>query len=262
MNDTAGPRWLTPDWPVPTSVRAMSTLRGGGMSVAPYDSLNLGDHVDDAAAAVAENRRSLRAVAGLPAEPAWLRQVHGICVQDLDSGDPQSASSAPSEATRLFGPADGAVTRQAGKICAILTADCLPVLLAAQAGDRVGAAHAGWRGLAAGVIEATVDALGAAPRELLAWLGPAIGPGHFEIGPEVREALLRADPAADGAVVPNSRGRFMADLYALARSRLARLGIERVYGGAECTYTDRDRYFSHRRDGRTGRQATLIWLEP
>jgi len=163
-------------------------------------------------------------------------------------------------------PADAAVTAQPGRVCAILTADCLPVLLAVasgavHSGARVGAAHAGWRGLAAGVIEATVSALGASPGDLLAWLGPAIGPRHFEIGAEVREALLRGDPGAEGAFEPNPNGRFMADLYTLVRRRLARLGVERIYGGGACTYTERDKYFSHRRDGQTGRQATLIWLE-
>jgi YfiH family protein len=248
-SERSAPRWLTPDWPAPACVHALSTLRRGGVSEPPYASLNLGDHVEDVAAAVAENRRVLRAAARLPVEPAWLAQVHGICVRDLDSPEP-------------IGPADAAVTRQPGRVCAILTADCLPVLLAAESGDRVGAAHAGWRGLAAGVIEATLRSLGTPPRELLAWLGPAIGPRHFEIGDEVRDRLLHGDPAAESAFLRNSRGRFMADIYTLARSRLIRLGVEKIYGGGECTYADRDKYFSHRRDGRTGRQATLIWLEP
>jgi YfiH family protein len=252
------PDWLTPDWPAPTAVRALSTLRTGGASVPPFASLNLGGHVGDDATAVEGNRRALLAAAGLPAEPAWLEQVHGICVTDLDSPGPT-------------GPSDAAVTRQPGRVCAILTADCLPVLLTGAAGDRVGASHAGWRGLAGGVIEATVSALGGPPEELLAWLGPAIGPRHFEVGAEVREEFLRrvgagdtpaADAAADeAAFLPNARGRYMADLYALARGRLLRLGVERIYGGGECTYTDDARYFSHRREGRTGRQATLIWLE-
>ena len=245
-------RWLTPDWPAPATVRALSTLRTGGASGSPYASLNLGGHVGDDATAVEGNRRALRNAAGLPAEPAWLEQVHGTHVMDLDSPVPSS-------------PSDAAVTRQPGRVCTILTADCLPVLLAGDAGDRVGAAHAGWRGLAAGVIEATVAALGAPPRQLLAWLGPAIGPRQFEVGAEVREEFLSragtGDTAADeAAFVPNARGRYMADLYALARGRLLRLGVERIYGGGECTYTDEARYFSHRRDGRTGRQATLIWL--
>jgi polyphenol oxidase len=253
--------WLTPDWPAPATVRALSTLRSGGVSGPPYASLNLGSHVGDDARAVAGNRRALRDAARLPAEPVWLEQVHGTHVMDLDSQIPAGSTGAASPA-----PADAAVTRQPGRVCAILTADCLPVLLASDAGDRVGAAHAGWRGLAAGVIEATVAALGAPPRQLLAWLGPAIGPRHFEVGAEVREEFLRraaaGDTAADDAAfVPNARGRYTADLYALTRHRLRRLGVERIYGGGECTYADDARYFSHRRDGRSGRQATLIWLE-
>jgi YfiH family protein len=196
---------------------------------------------------VAENRRRLTTAAALPAEPVWLAQVHGTTVADLDR---VGASE----------PADAAFTRRRGQVCAILTADCLPVLLAAESGDLVGAAHAGWRGLAAGVIEATVSAMAASPQSLLAWLGPAIGPAHFEVGPEVREALLKEDSGAAGAFVENTRGRFMADLAALVRRRLEALGVSRIYGGDECTYAAAERYFSHRRDGVTGRQATLIWL--
>lgn len=159
-------------------------------------------------------------------------------------------------------PADAAFTRQPGRVCAILTADCLPIVLAADSGDLVAAAHAGWRGLAGGVIEATVRALGVAPERLLAWLGPAIGPRHFEVGAEVREALLQGDSGAQDAFLPNPRGRFMADLAALARRRLASLGVGRIYGAGHCTFADGERYFSHRRDGVTGRQATLIWLQP
>jgi purine-nucleoside/S-methyl-5'-thioadenosine phosphorylase / adenosine deaminase len=245
-------QWITPDWPAPPSVRALSTRRRGGMSAHPYDSLNLGAHVGDVPADVAENRRRLREAAGLPAEPAWLNQVHGTEVAELDR----------LEAMVAGGPsADAAITRRPGRICAILTADCLPVLFASETGDAVGVAHAGWRGLAAGVLEATVAALRIDPRCLLAWLGPAISAAHFEVGPEVREALLRGDPGAEAAFAANPRGRFMADLPALARSRLTRLGVERIYGGGECTFAQADQYFSHRRDGRTGRQATLIWLE-
>jgi YfiH family protein len=196
---------------------------------------------------VAENRRRLVAAAGLPAEPVWLAQVHGTTVADLDAGGASRA-------------ADAAFTRRHGRVCAILTADCLPVLLASESGDLVGAAHAGWRGLAAGVIEATVTAMAAPPQSLLAWLGPAIGPAHFEVGPEVREALLTRDSGAAGAFVANYRGRFMADLAALVRRRLEGLGVSRIWGAGECTYAAGERYFSHRRDGATGRQATLIWL--
>ena len=230
-------------------VRALSTQRSGGVSAAPYASLNLGDHVGDLPEAVAENRRRLQVAARLSGEPLWLAQVHGNQVADLDA----AGSAIPD--------ADGAHTRRPGRICAILSADCLPVLFAAESGAAVAATHAGWRGLAGGVIEATVRALALDPRTLLAWLGPAIGPRYFEIGPEVRDELLRDDGGAEGAFTVNARGRFMADLEALARRRLARLGIERIYGGGECTHSYPDRYFSHRRDGRTGRQATLIWLE-
>jgi polyphenol oxidase len=244
--------WLTPDWPAPPAVGALSTLRVGGSSVAPYASLNLGTHVADAPATVALNRQRLRSAAQLPDEPWWLAQVHGTRVANLDA----HGLDAPGAAV----PADAAVTRRRGRVCAILTADCLPLLFASDSGDVVAAAHAGWRGLAGGVIEATVQALAAAPQALLVWLGPAIGPRHFEIGAEVRNELLKGDPGAEAAFEANARGRFMADLAALARRRLNRLGIERIYGGGECTYTDSDRYFSHRRDGTTGRQATLIWL--
>ena len=211
----------------------------------------MGDHVGDDPAAVAENRRRLKVAAGLPSEPCWLTQVHGISVADLDSpGAPGAAITA-----------DAAIARGPARVCAILTADCLPVLLASDSGDTVAAAHAGWRGLAAGVIEATVHAMAVPPGTLLAWLGPAIGPEHFEVGTEVRDAFLAGDPKAAEAFAPNARGRFMADLSALARRRLQRLGVSRFYGGGECTFAQADRYYSHRRDGLTGRQATLIWRE-
>jgi YfiH family protein len=288
FGDPVSPSWTLPQWPAPGGVRAIVTLRGGGVSVAPYASFNLGDHVGDVAAAVAENRRRLAAAAGLPAEPVWLRQVHGIQVADLDamprvgaSADVDAAADAvPAEArteARIgasgdvdaagpnaaggWGPADAAFTRRPGRVCAILTADCLPILLASESEEGVAAAHAGWRGLAAGVIEATVRAFGVRPETLLAWLGPAIGPRHFEVGAEVREALLQGDRGGEAAFIANARGRFMADLGMLARRRLAALGVTRVYGGGECTYADPDRYFSHRRDGVTGRQAALIWLD-
>ncbi|GAC1667968.1 MAG: purine nucleoside phosphorylase YfiH [Steroidobacteraceae bacterium] len=243
------PAWIVPEWPVPSSVRALSTMRGGGASAAPYGSLNLGSHVGDADEAVAENRRRLAAAARLPAQPLWLRQVHGTTVVDLDASDPTS-------------PADACFSRQPGRVCAILTADCLPILLATESGDLIAAAHAGWRGLAGGVIEALVAALPAPPGKLMAWLGPAIGPQHFEVGPEVCAALLALDPGAEAAFAPNARGRFMADLGTLARRRLAAAGIARTYGGGHCTFAEKERYFSHRRDGVTGRQATLLWLQP
>jgi polyphenol oxidase len=258
------PAWITPQWPAPAGVRVVSTLRTGGVSAAPYGSLNLGDHVGDTAALVVENRRRLVAAAGLPAEPVWLSQVHGTGVLDLDArpaggaGVKAGAHCAPGG----MGPADAAFTRRRGRVCAILTADCLPVVLAAESGDLVAAAHAGWRGLAGGVIEATVRALRVRPESLLAWLGPAIGRGHFEVGAEVRDAILAGDSGAASAFVPNARGRFMADLSLLVRRRLEALGVSRLHGGDECTFADEERFFSHRRDGVTGRQATLIWLDP
>jgi YfiH family protein len=261
--------WVEPDWPAPGGVRALSTWRNGGASTAPYASLNLGDHVGDAAASVAENRQRLALAAGLPSQPVWLRQVHGTTVVELDAIDDGATgikAAGPDAAAGVVaaagvGAADAAFTRRRGQVCAILTADCLPILLAADSGEVIAAAHAGWRGLAGGVIEATVQALAVPPAPLMAWLGPAIGPQHFEVGAEVREALLKGDLGAEAAFAANARGRYMADLGALARRRLAALGVGRIYGGGRCTYAEADRYFSHRRDGMTGRQATLIWLE-
>jgi len=247
--------WVLPNWQAPAGVRALSSRRAGGISSGVYASLNLGDHVGDLASAVAENRRRLRAAAGLPTEPVWLRQVHGTAVADLDRAEPVGAMGLPA------GGQDAAVTRRSGRVCAILTADCLPVLLAAADGSAVAAAHAGWRGLAAGVLPATIRALGVAPEKLLAWIGPAIGPRHFEVGAEVREALLVLDPGGVDSFTPNARGRFLADLPGLARRQLAALGVGSICGADECTYGHPERYFSHRRDGTCGRQATLIWLE-
>jgi hypothetical protein len=237
--------WLEADWPVPPGVSVISTYRTEGVSAGIYTSLNLGDHVGDSAADVLENRRRLVAAARLPAEPLWLKQVHGVEVRDADRPMP--------------GPADASVSRERGRVLAILTADCLPIMLSSDTGEVVGAVHAGWRGLSAGVIERTIDAMGLPGGRLKAWLGPAIGPQHFEVGAEVREAFLAADPEASTAFRLNERGRFMADLYALAKGRLRRAGVHRIFGGGLCTYAEPQRFFSHRRDGTTGRQATLIW---
>jgi len=238
--------WLVPDWPAPAWVRACVTTREGGVSSTPFDGLNLGDHVGDESAAVTENRQRLQATLGC--EPAWLRQVHGTTVV---AADPASVAEA-----------DASWTARAGVACAILSADCLPVLFCDRAGTRVAAAHAGWRGLAGGVLESTLDALAVAPEELLVWLGPAIGPAAFEVGPEVREAFLEHHPqAATAFVASHNSGRFMADLYRLARIRLAVRGLEAVYGGGLCTYRD-PRFYSYRRSPRTGRFASLVWLAP
>ena len=238
---------IEPRWPVPARVHAAFTLRTGGVSAAPFDSLNLGAHVGDAPEAVEENRRRLRQRLRLPAEPVWLQQVHGVLVADLDG------EKAP-------GVADAAVTRREGRVCVIQVADCIPVLLAARDGSAVAAAHAGWRGLAAGVLEATVRSLQVSGKELCAWLGPGVGVRHFEVGEEVRSAFVDGDPRAASAFAPNSRGRWQCDLAALARSRLSNLGIREISGGDCCTYADAGRFFSYRREGRCGRMAALIWL--
>lgn len=245
----AHPQLLAPEWPAPPRVRAAFTLRSGGVSRPPFDSLNVGAHVGDEPAAVAENRRRVRAALALPAEPGWLEQVHGVRVADLDTARGAAA------------PADAALTRSTGRVCAVQVADCLPVLLAARDGSAVAVAHAGWRGLAAGVLEATVAALGGAAGELVAWLGPAISQRHFEVGEEVRAAFLASDPDAGGAFMANARGHWQCDLAALARRRLGALGVTAVSGGTWCTHADPARFFSFRRDGRCGRMAALVWLE-
>jgi YfiH family protein len=243
-------RVLTPQWPAPAGVHAAFTLRAGGISQAPFDSLNLGAHVGDAARAVGENRRRLCEQLRLPGQPAWVEQVHGTAVADLDASDVAASGAV----------ADVALTRRPGTVCAVQMADCLPVLLAARDGRAVAAAHAGWRGLAAGVLEAAVAALAVAPGELMAWLGPCIGPLHFEVGEEVRSAFLAKDSGAGGAFAASPRGRWLCDLASLARRRLERLGVAAVFGAGACTYTDRARFFSYRRDGQCGRMAALIWL--
>jgi YfiH family protein len=259
------PALLRPEWPAPVAVRTAFTLRAGGVSAGRYASLNLGDHVGDAPRAVAENRRRLAAALRLPAEPLWLAQVHGTTVLAADdwvaAGEP-GATGQGATGHGVAPQADGAVTRRAGCVLAVLVADCLPLLLARRDGGAVAVAHAGWRGLAAGVIEATVAALGAPGEELLAWLGPAIGPAHFEVGEEVREAFCQHDPQAAHALVRNARGRWQCDLPLLARQRLAALGVRGVYGEGRCTYGEPDAFYSYRRDGATGRMAALIWLAP
>lgn len=241
------PQWMTPDWPAPARVKAAATLRTGGVSTGAYASLNLGSHVGDDAAAVAENRRLLKAALQLPAEPVWLNQVHGTNVVVANS------QVAPPTA-------DASVALSAGQVCVVLTADCLPVLFCDRQGTRVAAAHAGWRGLAGGVLEATIRALDVPPAQLLAWLGPAIEPEAFEVGPEVREQFISLNAANAAAFQNNARARWQADLYQLARNELARLGVCDVFGGGLRCYADAERFFSYRRDSRTGRMATLVWL--
>ena len=246
--------YLWPQWPAVTGVRAAFTLRAGGVSRAAYDSFNLGAHVGDAPLAVAQNRRVLRQQLSLPREPVWLEQVHGIDIVDADRSEPQlQPQPQPPRG-------DGAITRQRGPVLAVLVADCLPVLFAACDGSAVAVAHAGWRGLAAGVLEAAVAAMaGCGP--LQAWLGPAIGPAHFEVGEEVRAAFVARDREDAAAFVANARGRWQCTLQALARARLRALGIDSLHGEPSCTYADPQRFYSYRRDGITGRMAALIWLQ-
>ena len=240
------------EWRLPSGVRAAFTTRLGGVSSAPWDSFNVATHVGDAAKDVTANRAQLATQLGLPSEPGWLNQVHGTAVADLDS-HPSGVITA-----------DAAVARTDGRVCVVMVADCLPVLFASQDGRRIAAAHAGWRGLAAGVLEQTVAAMGVRGDVLTAWLGPAISKEHFEVGEEVRAAFVDADRGAADAFVRNAGGRWQADLVGLARRRLAALGVTNVSGGQWCTFADRERFYSHRRDGhlhegKGGRMAALIW---
>jgi purine-nucleoside/S-methyl-5'-thioadenosine phosphorylase / adenosine deaminase len=239
--------WIEPDWPAPPNVRAVSTLRTGGVSTRPYASLNLGAHVGDDLAAVERNRALLCKAIGLATQPLWLSQVHGTDVVDV-----VSQAMAPT--------ADGAFALRSGRACTILTADCLPVLFCDRDGSRVAAAHAGWRGLVGGVLSRTIDALAIPASRLIAWLGPAIEQDAFEVGVEVRNQFIARDAGHAAAFVANERGRWQADLYGLAQRELERSGVSGIYGGGERCYEDAARFFSYRRDGRTGRMATLIWL--
>lgn len=238
--------FVKPDWPAPAHIRACTTTRAGGVSLPPYDELNLGLHVHDEPEVVRENRALLTAL--LPEEPIWLEQVHGTKVLDLDHPD-----FIPEEADAVF-------SRSPGKVCCVMTADCLPVLLTDRQGTVVGAAHAGWRGLLEGVIEKTVKAMSAPPDQVLAWLGPAIGPQAFEVGTDVREAFVAEDRLSDAAFSKLHQGKYYADIYRLARRRLERVGVTAIYGGDLCTFHDEDRFFSFRREKKTGRMASLIWI--
>jgi YfiH family protein len=253
----ADPRWIRPDWPVSGRVRALVTTRAGGVSTGPWGAppsgtggMNLGFLAGDAPDAVRENRARLRAV--LPSEPHWLKQVHGPIVVRADD------VSAPPEA-------DAAFTMTPGVVVAVMVADCMPVLLADVDGRCVGAAHAGWRGVASGVIQETVRAmraaLGAGEAELVAWLGPAIGPAHFEVGPEVLEGMAGSLPRAAEAFRPRG-AKYLADLFALGGQALRDVGVTRIHGGTECTYSDPERFYSFRRDRVTGRHAALVWIDP
>jgi polyphenol oxidase len=240
--------WIQPDWPAPARVRAFVTTRAGGMSAGEYASMNLGAHSGDDPEKVARNRLIVRE--HLPSMPRWMTQVHGTAVADLDR---LGADDVPT--------ADAAVMRKAGTVGVVLTADCMPLFLCDRRGERAGVAHAGWRGMAAGVIENAVSALGAAPADVIAWMGPAIGPAAFEVGPEVRAAFVAADPRAAAAFAPHGSVRFLADLYGLARLRLERAGVHAVFGGGFCTFREPDRFFSYRREQKSGRMGAFIWVE-
>ena len=249
-------QWIRPEWPAPANVSALITTRAGGVSRGPYGvpphdrgGMNVGLGSGDDRADVMTNRALLRAV--LPSEPCWMHQVHGAAVIDAE------------RIGGAVGSADASFTDAANIVCAVSIADCMPVLLADTSGRCVGVAHAGWRGLASGVIQATVSAIrqriGNGDAEMVAYLGPAIGPRHFEVGPEVLEAMRVQLPDAESAFVPHAEGRYLADLFALGRQALARADVARIYGGHDCTFSDPARFYSFRRDRTTGRHAALIW---
>ncbi len=238
------PDWIVPNWPAPANVKALITTRAGGVSQGPFFTLNLGLRTGDDPQAAAANRARLRAV--LPQEPKWLHQVHGSRAVEADD-------------LREVPEADASVARCPGTVCAVLVADCIPVLLADRRGTTIAIAHAGWRGLASGVIENTIARLALPPETLIAYLGPGIGPRAFEVGMDVRQAFLALDAQADLAFVPHAHGKWLADLFQLARRKLLLAGVRDVFGGGLCSYSDVSRFFSYRRDRVTGRMAALIW---
>lgn len=242
-------QFIPAHWPAPKNVRALTTTRTGGVSSGVYESLNVGDHVGDVPENVRTNRRLVREALKLPGEPVWLKQVHGVHVVDAAK-------------TAVGTSADGAYTDKPGMVCAIMTADCLPIFLCDKSGTKVALLHAGWRGLAAGVIEAGVRAMGVPRDHVLAHLGPAIGPGSYEVGDDVRLAFEERDPRAALAFLPRGGGHWLADMYELARQRLRATGVQDITADEErCTVRERDTFFSHRRDGVCGRMVSLIWME-
>ncbi|QFH51053.1 purine nucleoside phosphorylase YfiH [Leclercia adecarboxylata] len=238
---------IVPQWPAAAGVAACSSTRIGGVSEGAWESLNLGAHCGDDLNHVEENRQRMFAAGQLPSKPVWLEQVHGTAVLRL-TGEPYASKRA-----------DASYSNTPGTVCAVMTADCLPVLFCNRAGTEVAAAHAGWRGLCAGVLEETVACFADSADNILAWLGPAIGPQAFEVGSDVREAFMAHDPQAESAFRPVGE-KYMADIYQLARQRLTHLGISQIYGGDRCTFTEKGDFFSYRRDKTTGRMASFIWL--
>ncbi|MDD1783006.1 peptidoglycan editing factor PgeF [Enterovibrio sp. ZSDZ35] len=239
--------WIQPDWPAPANVKAVSTTREGGVSMPPFDSLNLGNHVGDNPEHVAQNRSVLADMMNMPSQPAWLNQIHGTEVMTLPLS---SASGVPD--------ADASFTAVPDHACVVMTADCLPVLFCNEEGTQVAAAHAGWRGLVNGVLEQTLAKFDGKSK-VMAWMGPAIGAQAFEVGDEVREQFIATNPDAHFAFQPHN-DRWLADIYLLARQRLAMAGVTKVYGGEYCTVSDPQRFFSYRRENCTGRQASCIWI--
>lgn len=238
--------WITPDWPAPNNVHAATTLRTGGVSVGAFNSLNVALHVGDNVDWVLQNRAIVKNMLDLPDDPAWLEQIHSAQVVDAAN-------------MGLLKRADASYTDKPGVVCAVMTADCLPVLVCASDGSRVAAIHAGWRGLLAGIISNTLAAM--VLDNVLVWLGPAIGPNCFEVGDDVRDAFLQKNADFAFAFKAQGSGKWLADIYQLARIDLAALGINKIYGGAFCTFTGQDRFYSYRRDKETGRMATLIWRD-
>ncbi len=240
---------LTPDWPAPANVNACTTLRLGGVSEAPYDTFNLADHVGDNETHVKANRQLLTNWLHLPNEPVWLKQTHSTIVLPAISSNRNQT-------------ADATFSDQPEQVCVVMTADCLPILLCHRQGTQVAAIHAGWRGLADGIIEKTLEKMALPPDDILVWLGPAIGPRVYELGEEVRQCFIEKDSAADSAFIPSKNdGRWLGNLYHLATLRLHKQQVFAIYGGQYCTYTDNKRFFSYRRDGiHTGRMASLIWM--
>jgi YfiH family protein len=240
---------LKPNWPAPASVHAFTTLRFGGVSEPPYSDFNLGFHVGDQDKNVVENRKRLSVTLNLPSEPVWLRQTHSTIVLPIYDADPNLEC-------------DAAYTSSPKKICAIQTADCLPILICDVAGTQVAAVHAGWRGLARGIVKNTIDKLGIDPKLLLVWLGPAIGPAHFEVGSEVRDEFIQYNASLKDAFLPNNNNKWLANIYLIAKILLSELGIQQIFGGEYCTFSENDKFFSYRRDGNlTGRMASLIWIQ-
>lgn len=238
---------IIPNWPAPNNIKAISTTRYGGYSMPPYDNMNLGSHVGDDMLLVEQNRQQLTLLAHLPESPRWLEQVHGTHI--INSNDWQAEIKA-----------DAIFSQHAHHVCPIMTADCLPLLLCNQQGDTVAAIHVGWRGLAAGIIEKTLDLFSCNHSDILAWLGPAIGPTQFEVGQEVYDQFVSPDPDASDAFIKTDDQHYHADIFLLARQRLQGNNVSKIFGGDFCTVSDDKRFFSYRRDGVTGRMASMIWI--